>query len=113
MKEHREERQRAEEKWALEREIKKMAELKKKEDEMKAIEELQKQDYAKQEQLWIDLDALTQTQKQATCLHTKFWPKESQKKKFKCGSCHQKRGPMAFKCPHCALLECQNCRQKA
>jgi chromosome segregation ATPase len=58
---------------------------------------------------WEALGAKTTAEKQATCIHPDFWPKEQQKRKFKCGGCNQKRGPTGYKCPLCALLSCQVC----
>jgi len=84
------------------------------EEEKKRAAELKilKEATAEQEKRWTVLGAKTTAEKQATCLHLEFWPKEQQTKKFKCGCCKQKRGPMAFKCPLCVMLSCQGCISK-
>jgi hypothetical protein len=64
------------------------------------------------EKRWEALGAKTTAEKQSTCLHLEFWPKEQQKRKFKCGCCNQKRGPTGYKCPLCAVLSCQGCIPK-
>jgi hypothetical protein len=87
------------------------ARAKKTEEEQKHMskEQREKAERILQEKKWASLNATTPAEKQSTCLHSEFWPKEQQKKKFKCGACRQKRGPTGYKCPHCALLSCQGC----
>ncbi|TVY38855.1 Chaperone protein DnaJ [Lachnellula occidentalis] len=84
---------------------------KKVEEEKKHMsqEQREKAERVLQEKAWASLNATTPAEKQSSCLHSDFWPKEQQKKKFKCGACGQKRGPTGYKCPHCALLSCQGC----
>lgn len=65
-----------------------------------------------QEKRWASLNATTDAEKQQTCLHSEFWPREQQQRKFKCGACGMKGGMVAFKCPHCSLLSCQQCLSK-
>jgi curved DNA-binding protein CbpA len=72
-------------------------------------EEKEKEDRAVQEKLWECLGVTSFADKQASCLHTAFWPKEQQRKKFRCTSCSQKRGMTGYRCPHCSLLACQVC----
>jgi flagellar biosynthesis GTPase FlhF len=72
-------------------------------------EKKEKEERAVQKKLWEDLGVTSVTDKQASCLHTAFWPKEQQKKKFRCTSCSQKRGMTGYRCPHCSLLACQVC----
>ena len=90
------------------------ARAKKAEEEKKHLskEQREKAERILQEKAWASLNATTPAEKQSTCLHSEFWPKEQQRKKFKCGSCGQKRGPTGYKCPHCALLSCQGCLSK-
>ena len=71
---------------------------KREEDERKAIEAR-----------WKEVGAVTESEKQDACYHSAFWPKVQQRKKLKCRECGVKRGMVAFKCPHCALLACQVC----
>lgn len=75
-------------------------------------ENAEKAEKSLQEKRWSSLNATTEAEKQRTCLHSGFWPKEQQKRKFKCGSCGKKGGMMAYKCPHCSLLSCQLCLNK-
>jgi len=62
-----------------------------------------------QERIWKEAGATTHAEKQKTCLHSEFWPRSQQKRKYKCSSCGQKRGPTAFRCPHCQLQVCTGC----
>lgn len=39
----------------------------------------------KQEQRWAGLNATTDAEKQQTCLHSEFWPRQQQPRKFKVG----------------------------
>ncbi|TVY87842.1 Chaperone protein DnaJ [Lachnellula willkommii] len=90
------------------------AQAKKAEEEKKHMskEQREKAERVVQEKTWASLNATTPAEKQSSCLHSEFWPKEQQKKKFKCGACGQKRGPTGYKCPHCALISCQGCLSK-
>ncbi|TVY29870.1 DnAJ-like protein [Lachnellula hyalina] len=90
------------------------AQAKKAEEEKKHMsqEQREKTERVLQEKTWTSLNATTPAEKQSSCLHSKFWPKEQQKKKFKCAACGQKRGPTGYKCPHCAFLSCQGCLSK-
>ncbi|KAE8443161.1 hypothetical protein EG329_002330 [Mollisiaceae sp. DMI_Dod_QoI] len=65
-----------------------------------------------QEKVWEAQGENTREQKQKSCLHTDFWPKEQLKKKVKCDACTKKRVLTGFKCPHCDLLVCQVCLDK-
>jgi len=87
------------------------AQAKRAEEEKKHVskEQREKAERVLQEKIWANLNAKTSAEKRSACLHSEFWPKELQKKKFKCGACGQKRGPTGYKCPHCALLSCQGC----
>lgn len=86
-------------------------EKKKRDEELK--EQVEKQqdllEKEEQEKRWKKMGATSYAEKQEWCLHSRFWPKLQQKRKFKCTSCWQKRGMTAFKCPHCSLLVCQQC----
>jgi curved DNA-binding protein CbpA len=77
-----------------------------------AFDKREKNERAAQEKLWEELHPANETERQETCLHSEFWSKIQQKKKFKCGTCGQKRGMVSYKCPHCALLACQVCVNK-
>jgi predicted alpha/beta superfamily hydrolase len=77
--------------------------------EQQLREEEEKKERAIQVKLWEELGHTTVVDKQSSCLHTTFWPKEQQKKKFRCTSCNQKRGMTGYRCPHCSLLACQVC----
>jgi hypothetical protein len=72
-------------------------------------EKKEKEERAVQDKLWGSLGVTSVADKQASCLHTAFWPKEQQKKKFRCTLCNQKRGITGYRCPHCSLLACQVC----
>jgi curved DNA-binding protein CbpA len=72
-------------------------------------EKKEKEERVVQEKLWEGLGVTSVADKQASCLHTSFWPKEQQKKKFRCTSCNQKRGMTGYRCPHCSILACQVC----
>jgi hypothetical protein len=74
-----------------------------------AFENREKHERVTQEKRWEELYATTEAEKQSSCLHSEFWRKFQQKKKFKCGTCRQKRGMTSYKCPHCLLLACQVC----
>lgn len=65
-----------------------------------------------QEKRWSDMNATTEEEKRQACLHSEFWPKEQQKRKFRCQSCGKKGGMTAYKCPYCSLLACQVCLGK-
>lgn len=84
-----------------------------KEAEERKIKELKekkaREERERQEKLWLDAGITSIDEKQLTCLHASFWPKQQQKKKFKCMECGQKRGMTAYTCPHCALMVCQLC----
>ncbi|TVY84853.1 Chaperone protein DnaJ [Lachnellula suecica] len=79
------------------------------EQELSSRKQREDEERVRQVKMWDNLNAITLAEQQSTCLHTTFWPKEARKRKFKCGCCGQKRGPTAYKCPHCALLSCQGC----
>ncbi|KAI1089886.1 DnaJ-domain-containing protein [Rostrohypoxylon terebratum] len=64
---------------------------------------------SKQESRWEKLDSVTKEQRLATCLHSAFCEKNHQRQKFKCDACKVKRGIIAFKCPYCSSLLCQQC----
>ncbi|KAI2614867.1 DnaJ-domain-containing protein [Hypoxylon sp. NC1633] len=64
---------------------------------------------AKQAARWIEMTARTQDEKRQACLHSQFCTKIQQRQKLKCGACRAKRGMIAFECPHCSLLICQQC----
>lgn len=87
------------------------ANMKKVEEELKKEEAAlrEKAERMAKRQQWANINAITRDEMQATCLHSKFWDKNQQRKKFKCGTCGQKRGIVAFKCPLCELLACQVC----
>lgn len=87
------------------------AKAKKAEEEKKHLskEQREKAERLLQEKTWAELNATTLAKKQSSCLHSEFWAREQQTKKFKCGCCGQKRGPTGYKCPHCSLLSCQGC----
>lgn len=82
------------------------------EEQKRKLNEVIEQERIMQEQRWARLNATTDAEKQHTCLHVHFWPKEQQKRKFKCDSCGKKGGMIAFRCPHCSLLCCQLCLSK-
>ncbi len=82
------------------------------EEKIKEKEARERKERDLQEIRWSSLNATTVAEKQRTCLHSEFWPKEQQKRKFKCGICGKKAGMMAYKCPHCSTRSCQQCRSK-
>ncbi|KAL7620418.1 hypothetical protein AAE478_009413 [Parahypoxylon ruwenzoriense] len=87
------------------------ADAKKAEQDTKAKEKIDKQnvEQSKQEARWKMLNAHTKNERLATCLHSEFCIKTTQRQKFKCGACNVKRGIMAFECPYCSLSICQQC----
>ncbi|KAI2630316.1 DnaJ-domain-containing protein [Hypomontagnella submonticulosa] len=101
----------------LMREAEAAARKKSRDDAKKAEEELKAEEKEKdrvvekhkQEARWETLGARTKDERVDTCLHSSFCTKVTQKQKFKCPTCHVKRGMIAFQCPHCELSICQQC----
>lgn len=85
------------------------AKKKAEDDAQEKLDNMIKSERMRQEKIWEVRGVKTEVEKQRCCDHTEFWPKEQQKKKFKCTSCNQKRGMTGFRCPHCNLLACQVC----
>jgi hypothetical protein len=54
-------------------------------EKLKAKKIREDRERKKQEQLWTSLNATTGAAKQRTCLHSEFWPREQQQRKFKVG----------------------------
>jgi hypothetical protein len=109
LREARRQQTEVEEKKRKEQEVaKKLAE----ELKAKAKEKREVDEKTNQERIWKEAGAMTNDEKQKTCLHSEFWPRIQQKGKFKCVNCLQKRGPTAFKCPHCDLVACQSCNMQ-
>lgn len=91
----------------------KIAAKKEQEDaEKRALAQQQADEKHKQQVRWKEAEATTVSEKQDICLHSQFWPKITQKRKFKCGGCFKKSGMTSFQCPHCSLLVCQTCNIK-
>ncbi len=61
------------------------------------------------QKIWEENQATALEDRRAYCTHSSFWPKETFKKKAKCGACGQKRGIVMYTCPHCTLQACQLC----
>jgi hypothetical protein len=78
-------------------------------EEALAKERRERAEKARQEALWAQENATTQSAKQDLCFHSALWVKEKSQKKFKCTSCGQKRGMVGHRCAHCSLLVCQVC----
>lgn len=88
-KELRAEKQRREAEAEAEAEKRRQAKVKAKkateQEKLKAKKIREDRERKKQEQLWTSLNATTGAAKQRTCLHSEFWPREQQQRKFKVG----------------------------
>ncbi|KAF1968950.1 hypothetical protein BU23DRAFT_653894 [Bimuria novae-zelandiae CBS 107.79] len=93
-----------------ERRAKRRAEQEQKQkEEQQAKEHEQAAEQRKQEERWHALRAGTKDEKLRTYLHSAFYAKIKQQKKFKCSECQKNGGIIAFECPYCCSFLCAQC----